>query len=159
MRSRVLVFEDNDALRSLIVDLLESRGFDVVSYSEPGHCSQYLEGDCSCPFEEACADAIITDLNMPGMTGLSLVEERIRHGCKVIGRAIMSGGWTEKELQRARELDCQTFEKPFRLIRLVEWLEGIEKQIDPHRRLLDLKEPDSMADQRLRRPEKSELVD
>lgn len=70
MKIRALVFEDNDQLRSLISTILEMRGYEVFTFSEPGSCPLYLKDKCPCPLKHTCADIIITDINMPSVTGL-----------------------------------------------------------------------------------------
>jgi len=143
MNLRAFVFEDNDTLRSMIVSILESRGYEVMSYSEPSLCPMSLDRECPCPLEHACADIIITDINMPNMTGLEFLENRKKNGCKVQNRAVMSGRWTDEELDEARGLGCQVFEKPFRFRDLFEWLDECEKKVDPKRRLSQLPIGDS----------------
>ncbi|NIS60195.1 MAG: response regulator [Proteobacteria bacterium] len=143
MKLRAFVFEDNDTLRSMIGSILESRGYEVLSYSEPNLCPMSLDRECPCPHEHACADIIITDVNMPNMTGLEFLKNRKQNGCKIENRAVMSGRWTDKELDEAQRLGCQIFEKPFRFKDLSEWLDQCEERIDPKRRLSDLPKRDS----------------
>jgi CheY-like chemotaxis protein len=138
MRTRVFVFEDNETLRSMICTLLESRGYEVRPFSDPSLCPMYLDRNCPCPHSDACADAIITDVNMPNVTGLELLENLNQNGCKVKCRAVMSGGWTDKDLDEARRLGCRIFEKPFRLDEILEWLNDCEKAIDSKRKLTEL---------------------
>ena len=140
MKLRVIVFEDNEALRATITSLLEMRGYEVFSYSEPLLCPVYL--DRECPHEWPCADVLITDLRMPNMTGLEYVENQARYGCKAIvqNKAVLSGAWTEEELERAKRLGCQIFEKPFEIHEMIKWLDECEKRIDPNRRLADMPE-------------------
>ncbi len=143
MKLRAFVFEDNDTLRLMIGSVLESRGYEVMSYSEPNLCPISPDRECPCPHKHACADIIITDIHMPNMTGLEFLKNRKQNGCKVENRAVMSGRWTDEELDVARRLGCQVFEKPFRFRDLYEWLDQCEKKIDPKRRLSDLPERDS----------------
>lgn len=140
MRLRIFVFEDNDALRSAISSLLEIRGYEVLSYSEPLLCPAYLNRECPCPQNHACGDVFITDNVMPNMTGLDFIESQKRHGCKAIAKnkAVMSATWTDAELERAKELDCKTFQKPFETNELLSWLAECEKRIDPNRKLAEL---------------------
>ena len=140
MKLRVFLFEDNEALRVTISSILESRGYEVLSYPEPLFCPVYLDRECPCPSNYACGDVFITDNLMPNVTGLEFIEKQMSHGCKAIAnnKAVISGVWTDAELVRARRLGCKTFEKPFRTAELLSWLDECEKRIDPNRKLSDL---------------------
>ncbi|NIQ37016.1 MAG: response regulator [Proteobacteria bacterium] len=138
MKVRAFVFEDNDTLRSMMSSVLEGRGYEVMSFPDPGFCPMVLNRECPCPHKHACADIIITDINMPSMTGLEFLENRRQNGCKVKNRAVMSGRWSEEELDKARKLGCKIFEKPFSFADLGRWLEECEKRLDPKRKLSDL---------------------
>ena len=102
MKLRAFVFEDNDALRTTISSILEKRGYEVFSYSEPLLCPVYL--DRECPHEHPCMDILITDVRMPNMTGLDFIENQRRYGCKAIvsNKAVISGAWADQELERGR---------------------------------------------------------
>lgn len=134
----MFVLEDNDTLRSMLASLLEGQGYEVESFSEPGLCPTYSDHECPCPCQYACADVIISDLNMPKVSGLEFLENRKQHGCKVRCRAVMSGGWTEEQREQARRLGCRLFEKPFRFGEVLEWLEECIRGIDPDRKLSNL---------------------
>jgi len=143
MKLRAFVFEDNDALRDITSFILEGREYEVLSYSEPLLCPAYLDLECPCPAGSACGDIFITDNVMPNMTGLEFIENQMRHGCKAIAKnkAVISGAWTDAELERAKRLGCKTFEKPFKTSELLSWLDECEKRIDPNRKLSDLPLP------------------
>lgn len=137
MKIRALVFEDNDKLRSLISSILLKRGYEGFDFAEPGICPLYLEKDCPSPPDHTCADIIITDINMPNINGLELIENQIRHGCRVKHFAVMSFDWTDKQVEKANELGCHSFEKPFDISELNSWLVECERSIDPNRKLWD----------------------
>lgn len=142
LKLRAFVFDDSEELRSLISSILETRGYEVLSFSEPTHSPIYLACECQCSRDNPCGDIFITDINMPNMTGLEFIENQLRNGCKAIlqNKAVMSGGWTEAELEQAGKLGCQIFNKPFRLEELIRWLDECEKRIAPARVLSDLPE-------------------
>ena len=68
-KETVLVVEDEDAMRELVVSLLERRGYRVLSAS-----SGQIALDFAKAFEGEIA-LVITDVIMPGMTGPDLVSE------------------------------------------------------------------------------------
>ena len=135
MRLRAFIFDDNDAIRHILWTLCNDRGYEVFTYPDPGFCPLHVSPDCQCPQELACTDVIISDLNMQEVNGLDFVEGQIRKGCRCKHIALISGAWLEPDLSRARELGCKVLEKPFSPSEITEWLEEVEKQVDPERKL------------------------
>jgi YesN/AraC family two-component response regulator len=101
-------------------------------------CQAFDSVNHMCPADYACADVIISDVNMPTKTGLDLIRERQQKGCKVKYRALMSADWTDSDLKSARELGCYIFHKPFDLKKMLQWLDDCLAEIDPARKLSDL---------------------
>jgi len=112
MKPRVLIFGDNDILRSVLKKFLVELGYEVFTYSNPGLCPVFESTDHNCPLDHACADIIISDVN-PTQTGLDLMKDRRQRGCKTKHRALMSGDWTDSNLKYAQEIGCRVFHKPF----------------------------------------------
>jgi CheY-like chemotaxis protein len=117
---RAIVLEDDELIRLTVESILKNRGYEVHSYSEPAFCPVYLL---------PCTDIMITDISMPHMNGLDFIEHQMQNGCKVDNIAVMSGYWTDQTLEKAINIGCQIFEKPFDLKDLHQWLDGIEKRI------------------------------
>ena len=65
----ILCVDDDDALVFLVTRLLERRGFRVSGYSIPGEAIAALHAD------PAAFDLVVTDYNMPGMSGLEVARE------------------------------------------------------------------------------------
>ena len=135
MSIRILIFEDNDILRKTLQHLLEELGYEVFTFSDPGLCPVYDSVNHNCPLDYACADIIISDVNMPTETGLEFIKARKEKGCTIKYRALMSGDWTDSDLQNAQELGCRVFHKPFNLQEMLQWLDDCRKQIAPDRKL------------------------
>jgi len=138
LRPRVLIFEDNDILRSSLKYILDERGYEVFTFSKPKMCQAFDSVHHTCPADYACADVIISDVNMPTKTGLDLIKERQQKGCKVKYRALMSADWTDSDLKSARELGCYIFHKPFDLKKMLQWLDDCLGELDPERTLSEL---------------------
>ena len=138
MKARILVFEDNDILRSTLEYILDKQGYEVLTFSEPKLCQIFDSADQTCRADLACADVIISDVNMPAKSGLDLIRERQQRGCKGKYRALMSADWTDSNLESARELGCYIFHKPFDLKKMLEWLDACTNELDPARTLSDL---------------------
>jgi DNA-binding NtrC family response regulator len=131
---RAIIIDDDESIRLTLESVLNSWGYEVHSYYEPVFCSI----ECRCNLNFPCTDIIITDINMPNVSGFDFIEHQIQIGCKVNNIAIMSGYWTDQYLEKALKIGCQIFEKPFDLKDLHQWLDGIEKRINTHRELTDL---------------------
>lgn len=125
MSVRVFIFDDDDLIRTTLSFFLAQEGYLVSEFAQPDHCSLYYEKECICGAKQACADIIITDINMPGENGLTFIENQIQKGCKVEHIAVMSGDWEDPDLEKAKELGCQVLYKPFSIIKLKNWLDSI----------------------------------
>lgn len=66
MGARILVVEDHDGSREMLCDILKSWGY-ICDAAASG------EDACRCVMEH-CPDVIISDLSMPGMSGLDLLR-------------------------------------------------------------------------------------
>jgi len=125
---RALIFDDNLEIRHLLEILLKSRGYDVFTYRDPSLCPLQHSHDCQCGRNQVCADILITDIDMPNVSGLDFINDQLQKGCKIPNIAIMSGRWSEANMKRAKDLGCAVFEKPFALSAVKDWLDKCEKQ-------------------------------
>ena len=62
----ILAIDDSRTMRSLVTATLHSGGYDVVT-AEDGN-------DGVAKFDEKAFDAVITDINMPGLDGFGVIE-------------------------------------------------------------------------------------
>ena len=129
MSKVVYLLEDEVGLRSTLFDFLKQNGYEVFAYSDPSFCPLSEVTSCKCDQQNPCTDFIITDINMPGMTGLKFIELQRGKSCKAPNIAIMSATWSESEYQKARELECEVFEKPFSFVDLIKWMQNCEEQM------------------------------
>jgi nitrogen-specific signal transduction histidine kinase/ActR/RegA family two-component response regulator len=65
---RLLYIDDDEALVFLMARLLERRGFQVTGYTVPGEALEALRA------EPARFDLVVTDYNMPGLSGLDVAR-------------------------------------------------------------------------------------
>lgn len=105
-KPRVLVVEDNDSIRRLVVTLLRREGYEVV---EAGNGEQALQ-------TPSHVELLVTDFAMPGMTGVELAE-RLRPA-----KVLFTSGCSLTELeQRGFQAKTASFlPKPFSPIQLRE---------------------------------------
>jgi CheY-like chemotaxis protein len=137
VKPRVLIFEDNEILRTTLKSILDGLDYEVHVFADPSMCPQFYASNHSCRLNDSCSDIIISDVNMPIENGLDFIENRLRKGCKVKFWALMSADWNESDLQYAKKLGCKVFRKPFDLVELLDWLNDCRRQIDHSRMLID----------------------
>jgi CheY-like chemotaxis protein len=87
----VLYLDDDEALVLLVTRTLERSGYRVTAYTEPAHAVQALRADAGR------FDLVVTDYNMPGMSGLEVAREvaRIRPELPVV----VTSGYITEELR------------------------------------------------------------
>jgi DNA-binding response OmpR family regulator len=105
---RILVIEDNDDMRTMLVLSLRLNGFDVSGVPDGRSALAALE--------QAPADAIVTDLFMPDKDGIETITE-VRSRFPE-AKIIAMSGWQSPRgpdyLQVAREIGAvRTLRKPF----------------------------------------------
>jgi CheY-like chemotaxis protein len=137
MKLRILVFDDSDLMRDMLKRALEERGHEVLPFSDPHECSLLRKHECRCGPNQVCADAILSDRDMPGMPGLTFFAGQVAGGCHVPNIAMMSGSWNETDLRAARRMGCRIFQKPVDIAELYDWLDECAKKTPPYRKLLD----------------------
>jgi DNA-binding NtrC family response regulator len=71
---RVLFAEDDDDLRRSLGDALQSSGYEVVSVRDGHAALEHLGASLVLERRDAPMDILVTDLRMPGVTGLQLLE-------------------------------------------------------------------------------------
>ena len=87
---RVLVVEDDPAIRLMAVDILSDAGFETL---EAGDADQALE---ALKNSEHKIDILFTDVRMPGMNGLELARVAKHQHTQL--HVIVTSGQHEKEL-------------------------------------------------------------
>jgi CheY-like chemotaxis protein len=153
-KPRAIIYDDDSTLLLLVKNLFTQRGYDVLAYQKPQSCPLYGE-EADCENLRPCADVILSDYKMPGMTGTEMLREQSLRRCRVPAenRAIMSGYLDEKGRKSVLELGSVFFQKPFSFNDLSAWLEEREQ-------LMDLSQPLGLVrrEQRLASCEKVTLL-
>ncbi|MEJ2199757.1 MAG: response regulator [Desulfuromonadaceae bacterium] len=140
MKPRIILLEDNESSRFCLVLLLEQKGYEVVHAPDPTICPVYSNPAGTCPHEHPCGDFLLTDNDMPKMTGLEFIEAQVSRGCKgaATHKAVMSGSLRQAEREKAEALGCKIFTKPIRMEDVFGWLNQKKQQLPPDRKLTDL---------------------
>jgi DNA-binding response OmpR family regulator len=109
VKARILVVDDEPALRRTLERALGGMGFDVVSVGDPHLVYELLDA--------ADYDLVILDIHLPQMSGDTLAIALLRRWPRLEGRVIMMTGdpWAVRadwpqELRR-----CPMLVKPFTL--------------------------------------------
>lgn len=121
---KALVLDDNELLRKLMSTILRSKNFEVFEYSSP---IEFLSQNPICN-QNGCdeyVDLILTDNQMPGMTGLEFLEMIRGKGCTFNNRlvGIVSGYFSNEQLERARSIGVNIFHKPMSMNDISNWID------------------------------------
>jgi len=132
---RIILLDDLDAIRNSLSRYLALSGYEVFSFPSPMICPLQLEPECRCMENQTCTDFIISDLDMPGMSGLKFIENQRNKNCKCKHVALMTGLWTEEKLDHADKLRCKIFNKPVSPNDILSWIKETERHISEDREL------------------------
>jgi CheY-like chemotaxis protein len=135
--TRILFFGNQEEINSLYSLFLRSKGYEVLHFQSPSACALIKKQTCSCPRNHVCADMMISDMDMEGMTGLELIRQQYERGCRALTehKAVISKGLTSSQKSEAAALGCKTLLQPFRLKDMMEWVRKCEQGILPGRKL------------------------
>lgn len=118
-RAEVLVVDDDEGVRTALVDILRSAGY-AVTVAASG-----LEGITKLRERQAPFDLVVTDLAMPDASGWEVVEAvRQRHTATPV--VIMSGFDRARATRRAKELGVDlVLTKPFDIQEFLNTVRGV----------------------------------
>ena len=108
--AQILIIEDDEEMRSLLKELLEEEGFETICAS---NASDALRELVKKPF-----DLIVTDIEMPGLTGLDIIPEmkKLRPEASII---VMTSFRNEEVHRRSLEKGAGGYlEKPIHIKKL-----------------------------------------
>ncbi|MET0792567.1 MAG: response regulator [Polyangiaceae bacterium] len=113
-RKRVLVAEDSSAMRELLTLVLRERGFEVDCASSGSEMLSVLEEHSSSAVLAEHFDLIVTDVRMPGASGLDVVDRLRRDGESTPVIAVTAFP-LDATVERSRRLGVLLLAKPFDL--------------------------------------------
>lgn len=107
MSKRVLVAEDDAAVRELYAFLLKHCGYEVIEAVDGKDAfDKFLKNPC---------ELVITDMNMPRMNGMDLIEELRRHNPGVYIIMITAFGTSNTQKEALERGANEYVPKPFEL--------------------------------------------
>jgi FixJ family two-component response regulator len=101
----VVIVDDDDSMRSAVQDLLEAVGLPARGFAS---AEEFLRSGKQ--HETAC---LITDIRMPGMSGLDLQGQLNAERCRIPIIFITAHGDEKMRLQARREGAVEFLSKPF----------------------------------------------
>lgn len=116
MPRRVAIVEDDESLRAALTGLLRSAGFVVEGHQTAEH---FLASG-----REASADCIVTDIQMPGMSGIDMAERLRAAGSRVPMVMITARNEPALEQRALSSGAVCLLRKPFEADELVRRVEG-----------------------------------
>ncbi len=118
MKEKILVVDDDDVLLSLLVDILDLRGFGVVTACNGLDALECLEADRF--------DVIISDIEMPVMNGPDFFKHLVEKEPLMKGRVIFITATMNEDTERfLKESGCCYLMKPFKMDAFLRLVEGV----------------------------------
>ncbi len=116
-KSRVLLVEDDPAVRSALLGALEDAGFEALGAADAAEALGVLG--------QRRVTVVVADYNLPGVTGLDLLAA-IRGATPGTSLILYSGGMTDMLAEEAREFGVRAvLEKPVSAERLIEAIRSV----------------------------------
>ena len=109
-KEQVLVVDDEEELRQAIVEILTVDGFEVVGVATAEQAQEMLS---QTPF-----DVLIADYNLPGQSGVELLEDTVARYPEIVGVIITGFGTIENAVQAIKKGAYDYLTKPFKLVEL-----------------------------------------
>ena len=111
MAYRVLIADDSPAMRWFVRRVIDMSGFELSACFEAGNGAEALE-----VLEREWVDAILTDVNMPGVDGEELLRRLSENGLlRGIPAIVISTDATPQRIERLLSLGARGYvTKPFR---------------------------------------------
>ncbi len=126
MGCKVLVIDDDAFCLDVSVEYLLEKEFNVSSSHTPV-CPMIKADKETCPMTVPCYDFVLSDNQMPHMTGLEFFTHQQQCGCKIPPhrKALISGNISNREAEDAKKLGCAIFRKPCSLKTLDTWIDNL----------------------------------
>ena len=115
-RCAIAVIDDDDSFRIALVDSLCSLGFETSGYSS---AREFIAGN-----GQGLCRLIVTDVHMPGMSGLDLIRHLSASGSKIPAVLITAHSEAGLDARAAAAGVACLLQKPFEINDLIKSIEG-----------------------------------
>ncbi len=135
-KPRVIIFDDDAMLLEVMELYFDKWGYEVFPYQSPMSC--LFNGSAGgCKNLASCADLMISDFQMPQITGMELFHFQEQRGCSIGKKmkALMSGQVDEALLKQCNNSGYRFFKKPFSFSELDSWVNECEQNFDLSKQL------------------------
>ena len=130
--SKVYIVDDDDAVRDSLSWLVESVGLDAVTFSSAAKFLDICDGELS--------GCLVSDVRMPGMSGIELQEQLIERGIKIPVIFITGYGDIKMAVQAIQHGAVDFITKPFNDQELLDKIQhAIEKGMQAWERQVEIK--------------------
>lgn len=121
---RILIFEKDQNISTLLSNLLTFFEHDVITYTDPTLCKLYTTSQCDCTQDSPCADVIFINSQLTEMDGLDFLRRQRTRGCKAPSQnvAIIGPEMNGPQATVAKELGCRFFKYPLFSRDIINWL-------------------------------------
>jgi response regulator RpfG family c-di-GMP phosphodiesterase len=129
---RVNIFDDDVSNLKMLKYFMSQRDYEILTFDRPVVCPIDNDKLDNCNTLHPCADIILTDYEMPEMTGIEMLLNQVQRECKVDirNKIVMSGNLDNKGQKMLEGLGCTFFSKPIKFNELSAYLDDCEKRID-----------------------------
>ncbi len=111
---RVLVADDDDAMRHLVAQTLSKDGFDVLQVSNGGRLLVALAREIVAMPGPDLVDLLVSDIRMPVCTGIQILEQIRASGWRM-PVILMTAFGDAATRERAAKLGALLLDKPFEM--------------------------------------------
>lgn len=108
---RVLVADDEDAIRALVARMLRRAGFDPVEARDGQHAIEQLD--------HSGFDAVLVDLMMPRVDGFGVIQHLIDTQPRMMEKTIVMTAFPQAAARERLHHLCRIVSKPFDVAELV----------------------------------------
>ena len=131
MTARILIVDDEPALRRTLERALTGHHYDVVAVADP-HSAYHM-------LSEGTFDLVLLDLRLPQIGGDALYLALIRQWPRLRDRVILMSGdpWSEQMDWPQELVSCPLLAKPFSLETLAKTVGAVLAAADAHSDLLE----------------------
>jgi DNA-binding NtrC family response regulator len=129
--ARILIVDDEPALRRTLERALVSHGYQVVAVGDPHSAYQVID--------ESNVDLVLLDLRLPQMAGDTLFLAIVRRWPRLLGRVVLMSGdpWAQLTDWPTELVGCPVLQKPFSIDTLVSTVDQVLAAAEPNSDLLE----------------------